>query len=147
MAIDYDPHQKHFKKYPSMIKTLGQSQSHQFKLTVEAGEIYPGEIVVLLGENGNGKTTFLKLLAGILKPDSSSSFVPEWKVSYKPQKICPTFDGLFEELLYKKLRNIYQTPSFINDIVFPLNGKQLYPLKLEGYGGQRMGLIINGNCC
>ena len=35
-------------------------------------EIHPGERVVLLGESGCGKTTFLKILGGLLKPSEGS---------------------------------------------------------------------------
>jgi len=37
-----------------------------FKLNVEAGEFTDSEIIVMLGQNGTGKTTFIKMLAGIL---------------------------------------------------------------------------------
>ena len=42
--------------YPSMTKTLGS-----FKLTVESGSFTDSEIIVMLGENGTGKTTFVKV--------------------------------------------------------------------------------------
>lgn len=52
-------------KYPDMTKTLGD-----FKLTVQKGEFTDSEIIVMLGQNGTGKTTFIKMLAGHLKADS-----------------------------------------------------------------------------
>jgi translation initiation factor RLI1 len=35
-----------------------------FTLTVEAGSFTSSQITILLGENGTGKTTFIKMLAG-----------------------------------------------------------------------------------
>ena len=46
-------------QYPAMTKTLGT-----FKLTVEPGDFTDSEIIVMLGENGMGKTTLIRLLAG-----------------------------------------------------------------------------------
>ena len=45
----------------------------------------------MLGENGTGKTTFIRMLAGMLKPDDETLEIPEFRVSYKPQKISPKF--------------------------------------------------------
>lgn len=50
--------------YPKMTKTLGN-----FHLTIEEGHFSDSEILVLLGENGTGKTTFIRMLAGNLEPD------------------------------------------------------------------------------
>lgn len=40
-------------QYPTMSKTLGN-----FKLNVKEGSFTDSEIIVMLGENGTGKTTF-----------------------------------------------------------------------------------------
>lgn len=42
-------------EYPNMKKTLGS-----FELNVEKGKFSDSEIIVLLGENGTGKTTLIR---------------------------------------------------------------------------------------
>ena len=46
--------------YPDLVKTMGP-----FKLTVQSGTFKPSEIVMMLGQNGTGKTTLIKIIAGI----------------------------------------------------------------------------------
>ncbi|MDR1262264.1 MAG: ABC transporter ATP-binding protein [Oscillospiraceae bacterium] len=38
-------------------------------------ELYPGEILTLLGENGSGKTTLMNMITGLYRPDSGAIFV------------------------------------------------------------------------
>jgi ABC-2 type transport system ATP-binding protein len=67
-------------------------------------EVHPGEIFGLVGPDGAGKTTTLRILAGVLTPDSGSALVaghdmvrdPEAAkahISYMPQRF-----GLYEDL-------------------------------------------------
>jgi len=65
--------------YPDMTKTLGP-----FKLTVQGGTFKPSEILMMLGQNGTGKTTLIKMLAGILTPDDDKVEMPKLSISYKP---------------------------------------------------------------
>jgi ATP-binding cassette subfamily E protein 1 len=65
--------------YPDMVKTLGA-----FKINIESGVFNASETVVMLGQNGTGKTTMIKMLAGIHKPDDESLELPRLNISYKP---------------------------------------------------------------
>jgi len=68
-------------KYPSFEKTYDG-----FKLSVTEGNLYAGEVLGVLGKNAIGKTTFIKVLAGVIKADDQNIELKN-KVSYKPQYI------------------------------------------------------------
>lgn len=112
-------------EYPAMTKTLGG-----FKLNIEAGSFADSEIIVMLGENGTGKTTFVRMLAGVMKPDGEAAaegedptaidLMPQFNVSMKPQKIAPKFPGTVRNLLHAKIRDAYIHPQFIADVMKPM---------------------------
>ncbi|XP_073678870.1 ATP-binding cassette sub-family E member 1-like [Garra rufa] len=101
-------------QYPNMKKSMGE-----FTLTITEGEFTDSEIMVMLGENGTGKTTFIRMLAGGLKPDGGGD-VPILNVSYKPQKISPKFKGSVRALLHDKIRDAYTHPQFVTDVMKPM---------------------------
>ncbi|CAN6311673.1 unnamed protein product, partial [Urochloa humidicola] len=115
-------------KYPTMSKTIGN-----FKLTVLEGEFTDSQIVVMLGENGTGKTTFIRMLAGIIKPDTVDGVgtVPEFYVSYKPQKIAFTYQGTVRQFLHEKIRDSYTHPQFVSDVMKPLKMEQLLDQEVQ----------------
>jgi ATP-binding cassette, sub-family E, member 1 len=87
-------------EYPSMTKTLGG-----FKLDVQGGQFTDSEIIVMLGENGTGKSTLVRMLAGALKPDNNQEVV-QMAVSMKPQKISPKFQGDVRSLFMRKVHTL-----------------------------------------
>uniref|UniRef100_A0A3B1KEJ3 ATP-binding cassette sub-family E member 1 n=1 Tax=Astyanax mexicanus TaxID=7994 RepID=A0A3B1KEJ3_ASTMX len=101
-------------QYPNMKKMMGD-----FELQIVEGEFTDSEIMVMLGENGTGKTTFIRMLAGRLKPDDGGE-VPILNVSYKPQKISPKFKGSVRALLHEKIRDAYTHPQFVTDVMKPM---------------------------
>ena len=94
---------------------------------MDAGEFTDSEILVMLGENGTGKTTFIRMLAGMLKPDDHFTELPEFNVSYKPQKISPKFTSTVRNLLHKRIRDAYLHPQFINDVMKPMQARRPFP--------------------
>eukprot|EP00951_Prasinocladus_malaysianus_P005921 scaffold41837_cov16-Prasinocladus_malaysianus.AAC.1 len=66
---------------------------------------------------------------GMLKPDNEEDLefdLPEFNVSYKPQKISPKFQGTVRTLLHKKVRDAYIHPQFVSDVIKPLNIEALF---------------------
>ncbi len=61
----------------------------RFHLSVGAGTIAKGETVGIVGPNATGKTTFVKMLAGVETP-TVGTVAPGVTVSYKPQYLKAT---------------------------------------------------------
>jgi translation initiation factor RLI1 len=86
--------------------------------------------------------------AGHLKPDTEEGTeieIPEFNVSYKPQKISPKFQGSVRQLLHKKIRDSYTHPQFTSDVMKPLQIEQLIDndvMTLSGGELQRVALCL-----
>ncbi|KAK9456825.1 P-loop containing nucleoside triphosphate hydrolase protein [Dipodascopsis uninucleata] len=125
--------------YPAISKTMGG-----FRLRVESGEFTDSEIIVMMGENGTGKTTFCRLLAGSLLPDNGKK-VGEMSVSMKPQKISPKFTGTVRQLFFKKIRASFLMPQFQTDVCKPLRIDDLIDLEVQNLSGgelQRVAIVL-----
>ncbi|MCL2135464.1 MAG: ribosome biogenesis/translation initiation ATPase RLI [Candidatus Bathyarchaeota archaeon] len=90
-----------------------------FTLKAEPGEIRGGEIVGILGPNGIGKTTFVKILAGLEETDDKRKF-GELTVSYKPQYIAPDYPGTVQELLMNVAKENFASSWYKTEIAQPL---------------------------
>lgn len=126
-------------EYPKMEKQLGN-----FRLRIDAGEFTDSEIIVMMGENGTGKTTFCRLLAGALKPDSKAS-VPDMRISMKPQTITPKFDGTVRQLFFKKIKQAFLNPQFQTDVVKPLKLEDFIDQEVKNLSGgelQRVAIVL-----
>ncbi|CAG9317840.1 unnamed protein product [Blepharisma stoltei] len=126
-------------EYGNMVKRF-----EGFRLAIEPGEFSNSEIIVMLGQNGTGKTTFIKMLAGKLTPDEGTQ-VPELAVSYKPQVITAHFKGTVRGLFHKKIRDIYNNPQFQSDVVRPMQIEPIIDQELSQLSGgelQRVAIVL-----
>jgi ATP-binding cassette, sub-family E, member 1 len=124
--------------YPSMTKTLGS-----FKLTVESGSFTDSEIIVMLGENGTGKTTFVRLLAGDT-PDVETD-KQTLAVSLKPQTISPKFPGTVRMLLLKQIKQAFMHSQFQTDVVKPMSLDNILDQEVKTLSGgelQRVAIVL-----
>jgi len=124
------------KKYPAMEKTLGN-----FHLAVTAGNFNSSELLVLVGENGTGKTTFIRMLAGQIPPDGDLK-LPELFISYKPQKIAPKYEGTVREILNSKVAKVWDSPQFMTEVTRPLQIEALLDHKVKTLSGNALHPLI-----
>ena len=127
-----------YYSYPSMTKTLGN-----FKLTVEAGSFTDSEIIVMLGENGTGKTTFVRLLAGDTPDEETDK--QSFAVSLKPQTISPKFPGTVRMLLLKQIKQAFMHPQFQTDVLKPMSLEAIMDQDVKTLSGgelQRVAIVL-----
>ncbi len=118
-----------------------------FALEAERGEVKNGEVVGILGPNGIGKTTFVKLLAGIEKPDEGTTLAPyELAVSYKPQYISAEYEGTVEELLRSVKKEDFAASWYHSEILQPLNVKDMLDRDVNQLSGGELQRVAIATC-
>ncbi|CAI7576820.1 Translation initiation factor RLI1 [Penicillium manginii] len=125
--------------YPAMEKTQGD-----FHLSIESGNFTDSEILVMMGENGTGKTTFCKMLAGAIQPDGTAK-VPKMNISMKPQKITPKFQGTVRQLFFKRIKTAFLSPQFQTDVYKPLKIDDFIDQEVQNLSGgelQRVAIVL-----
>jgi len=115
-----------------------------FSLEVEKGEVHRGEVVGVLGPNATGKTTFIKMLAGVMEPDEGEATI-EVKVSYKPQYIKPE-SGMTVAKALEKAGVGPSVAGFEGEIAEPLDLKPLLDMPLDGLSGGELQRVAIALC-
>ena len=117
-----------------------------FTLSVEPGVIHRGEVVGVMGPNGIGKTTFVKLLAGIEEPDSGEKPIERLKVSYKPQYISAEYEGTVETLLKSIVGEKFTTSWYKTEVIRALSLEGLLDRDVSELSGGELQLVAVAAC-
>ncbi|HEY3094707.1 MAG TPA: ribosome biogenesis/translation initiation ATPase RLI [Nitrososphaera sp.] len=105
-----------------------------FKLKIATGKVRKGEIVGIVGANALGKTTFMRMLAGVDKPDSGMIDVGA-KISYKPQYLNQDYEGDVRSLMYTAYQSPIEGSTVEEQIIMPMNVKKLYEKSVKNLSG------------
>lgn len=117
----------------------------EFRLDVNSGAVRIGESVGVVGPNATGKTTFVKMLAGEIKPDTGS-VSGVMKVSYKPQYISQAYDGTVQDYLYAVNYEQASSGFFETQVIGPLSLKFLMDKPVRNLSGGELQRVAIAGC-
>jgi ATP-binding cassette subfamily E protein 1 len=116
----------------------------EFTLDVPKGAVKIGESVGIVGPNATGKTTFVKMLAGVIKPDEGKMDTL-LKVAYKPQYISGEMEGTVQDVLFAKAYDVVNSNFFQGEVIAPLGIKNLMDKDVKNLSGgelQRVAITL-----
>ncbi|MEK0338779.1 MAG: ribosome biogenesis/translation initiation ATPase RLI [Nitrosopumilus sp.] len=126
--------------YPKLEKKYSS-----FSVTIEPGRVRKGEVLGIMGANALGKTTMMKMIAGVEKPDSGS-IDKKIKISYKPQYLQNDIDVEVVALLDKANDNPVEGSLEEEQILEPLKIKKLYNKSIKNLSGGELQKVAVVSC-
>ncbi|MCB9358747.1 ribosome biogenesis/translation initiation ATPase RLI [Candidatus Woesearchaeota archaeon] len=108
-----------------------------FNLDTNEGTLQQEKVVGILGENGIGKTSFVKILAGVIEADEGE-IDEKVKVSYKPQYI-EVQDKSVAEILFNAMK-------YKKNLVDDLNLEPLFQKQLNELSGGQLQRVAIAEC-
>ena len=126
--------------YPKLEKKYSS-----FSVTIEPGRVRKGEVLGIMGANALGKTTMMKMIAGVEKPDSGS-IDKKIKIAYKPQYLQNDIDVEVIALLDKANGNPVEASLEEEQILEPLKIKKLYNKSVKNLSGGELQKVAVASC-
>jgi ATP-binding cassette subfamily E protein 1 len=117
-----------------------------FTLEADEGKIHKGEVIGIVGPNGIGKTTFIKLLAGLENPDKGSKNSLQMSVSYKPQYITAEQDETVESILRTIVKDHFTSSQYKSEMIRPLSLEKLLDRNVNQLSGGELQRVAIATC-
>ncbi|MSV26010.1 MAG: ribosome biogenesis/translation initiation ATPase RLI [Nitrosarchaeum sp.] len=121
------------KKYPS------------FTVSIDPGRVRKGEVLGIMGANALGKTTLMKMIAGVEKPDFGV-IDKKIKIAYKPQYLQNDIDAEVISVLDKANGGAIEGSQEEEQILDPLKIKKLYNKSIKNLSGGELQKISVASC-
>lgn len=117
-----------------MLKCEGIAKKYMSNTAIEdiTVDILPGKIYALLGPNGSGKTTFMKIITGLIKPTKGSVTLDDIKVGQITKahvSYMPTENYFYSYMTTKDIGKFYK--DFYEDFDIDLYNKLLADFNLQ----------------
>jgi len=126
--------------YPKLEKKF-----NSFSVSIEPGRVRKGEVLGIMGANALGKTTMMKMIAGVQKPDIGS-VDKKIKIAYKPQYLQNDIDVEVIALLEKANGGPIEGSQEEEQILDPLKIKKLYNKSVKNLSGGELQKIAVASC-
>ncbi len=126
-----------FVSWPDFSVRMGE-----FTLSAKAGQLYEGDVIGVIGENGIGKSTFMKAVAGLVETDSGKLDLGI-KIAYKPQIVERT-DRIVQDVLASVYPN-YASDESISGMLGRLGVNKLFNkniINLSGGELQKLAIAV-----
>lgn len=143
-SIEFEVHAPRDEKDVPVLVEYGEfSKSYNgFELSAMPGVIRRSEVVGILGPNGIGKSTYIKILGGIEKP-TKGRIDTKLKISYKPQYLKAESDVTVEALL-RSITPDFDSSYYQSEFVKPMALDRLLDQSMTELSGgelQRVAII------
>ena len=116
-----------------------------FSVSIEPGTVRKGELLGIMGANALGKTTMMKMIAGVEKP-TDGSVDKKIKISYKPQYLSNDIDVEVISVLEKANGSSIEGSAEEEQILDPLKLKKLYNKSVKNLSGGELQKVAIASC-
>ena len=116
-----------------------------FSVSIEPGTVRKGELLGIMGANALGKTTMMKMIAGVEKP-TDGSVDKKIKISYKPQYLSNDIDVEVISVLEKANGSTIEGSAEEEQILDPLKLKKLYNKSVKNLSGGELQKVAIASC-